>query len=192
MRSYYGITGTPGTGKKTVAPLVASRLRVPCYSLNDLAVEYGLTTKEGDDLEVDAAELGRRVSASIKGPCLFFGHLFPYAFERRNVSSVVVLRCDPKVLRRRLAKRGYSEGKIAENVEAELIGLISADSMAKFGRGRSWEFDTTRASPSRVASAISGILILRGGWSTQIEWMRSYDSPAKLKSLLTYREKRAE
>ena len=37
---------------------------------------------------------------------------------------VVVLRCDPDILRSRLEERGYAEKKINENVEWELMGSM--------------------------------------------------------------------
>ena len=40
---------------------------------------------------------------------------------------MIILRCDPGVLRQRLIDRGYSEGKIQENVEYELMGGVWSD-----------------------------------------------------------------
>ena len=40
---------------------------------------------------------------------------------KRYVDEVIVVRCDVKTLRRRLKKRKYSEKKIEENVEAEIM-----------------------------------------------------------------------
>jgi adenylate kinase len=152
--AYVGITGTPGTGKKTLAPLVASLLHLRSYSLNELAVSCGLVSQAGAD-EVDAGELGRLVSAKVKGPCLLYGHLLPYSFGRREMSRVLVLRCNPKVLRRRLASRGYPDDKVGENVEAELIGLVSSDSLKAFGRERVAELDTTDRTPSATSRTVT-------------------------------------
>lgn len=183
MAAYIGMTGTPGTGKKTLAPTVASRLGIPCHSLNDPAYITTVARRRGGETEVDPLALGKRVSAMTEGPCLLYGHLLPYAFGPGAFSKVVVLRCDPAVLRARLAKRRYGEGKIAENVEAELIGIISSDAVAAFGRDRVTEVDTSRGSVSAVTARIVKRLNSRGELES-IDWVRTYGSAAKLRSLL--------
>ena len=47
-------------------------------------------------------------------------HLLP-------IDAVVLIRCHPDILRNRLAERNYSQSKIDENVECELIGVIAAE-----------------------------------------------------------------
>jgi len=183
LTAYIGITGTPGTGKKTLAPLVAASLGVPCHSLSEPAFSSASSRPMGSEIEINAAKLGKHISATVKPPCLLYGHLLPYAFGRDAFSKVVVLRCDPAALGRRLAKRGYGAGKILENVEAELIGVISADAMAAFGRDRVGEVDTSKPFiPATVALVARQLSSMAG--SEPIDWVRSYGSAAKLRSLL--------
>ena len=53
------------------------------------------------------------------------GH-FSHEFD--NIDKIIVLRCDPKVLVKRLSERGYSKEKVRENLEAEAIGTIYSES----------------------------------------------------------------
>ena len=182
MSTYLGLTGSPGTGKKTLAPLIAAKLQVPFYDLNVLAKTYGLINRKAE-ADVDASELGSRVAAEVKGPCLLFGHLLPYAFRRGTFSRVVVLRCDPGVLRRRLSGRGYSESKISENLEAELIGVIAADATRSFGRGRVSEVDATSAPPRRTAARAARFLGGKEPAEAPIDWLTSYGSATRLRTL---------
>ncbi len=182
---YLGVTGTPGTGKKTIAAKVSATLGVRAYGLTDLASRYGLLGGEG---EVDAAELGRRIRSGIKGRSLLFGHLLPYAFSSRDMVRVVVLRCDPAILGRRLASRGYPRSQLRENVEAELIGLVSADSASRFGPEKVFEFDTTASSPDAASAAVADLLSSGQRGRPCIDWTRDYDSPEKLRSLLGERK----
>ena len=183
MAAYVGITGSPGTGKKTIAPPAASRLGLPSRSLNELALSFGLASKRTPEAEVDADELGRLVSLNVKGPCLLYGHLLPYSFRRGSLSRVVVLRCDPMVLGARLARRGYDNAKVVENVEAELIGVVAADSVKAFGPARVAEVDTTRV-PVRTAAAEAARRLASGRGSQRIDWVSRYGSADKLRSLL--------
>ncbi len=183
MLRVVGITGTPGVGKKSISPLVASSLGVQCFSLNEFAASYGMLEGGEGDLQVDPKALGRRIGRSLDGRVVLHGHLLPYALDPACVSSAVVLRCEPRVLRARLRDRGYPEQKVAENVGAELIGLIAADARRIFGRKKVKEFDASGgdlgASAAKVAALVSG-----KSPSSPIDWLGSYAAPTKLRSLL--------
>jgi adenylate kinase len=185
LPKFFGITGTPGTGKKTVAPLVSKLMGISCFGINELAFQFGLTTRESDLLEVDTRELGRRITtSSISCPSVVFGHLLPYVMANEKVSRVAVLRCEPRVLRNRLEKRGYPSEKIDENVEAEFIGVISADSIRTYGGRHVWEFDTSHKEPAVVAKELAGVFQMKQSARSRIDWVSSYASVAELRSLL--------
>lgn len=148
-------------------------------SLNELAVQ-GLAP--GED-EVDTSKLRRRLLASALDGSLVYGHLLPFVLRRTEVSRVVVLRCEPSVLKSRLEARGYPAPKVLENVEAELIGLLLADSLKSFGSPRVLEFDTSHETPRRSARGIAEAL--RSARKRRpIDWTERYDSARKLVSLL--------
>ncbi len=184
MQGHFCITGTPGTGKKTLSPLVAAVLGVPCRGLNDLATRHGLVER-GTEGRVDTAELRRLLSREYREPALFFGHLVPYVLRRDDVAKAVVLRCEPRVLGARLTSRGYERAKTLENVEAELIGVVSADTVGAFGLSRVAEFDTSACSPQKAAEAVARLLSDSGARTRPIDWMGSYESAKELKSLLS-------
>ncbi|MDG6903079.1 MAG: hypothetical protein JRM80_14130, partial [Nitrososphaerota archaeon] len=104
LRGIFGITGTPGTGKKSVAPMVAGSLGVRCLGLNELAKGAGLL--KGKEGLVDTRLLKKHIAAHLKGPAVVYGHLLPYSLDRGRVTRVAVLRCEPAVLKRRLESRG--------------------------------------------------------------------------------------
>lgn len=187
MRNCVGITGTPGTGKKTLAPLVASKIGIPCVSLHDQAVASGLIKKDDTDAEVDTASLGRFLVKHVSRPALIYGHLLPYVLRGQEIGKVAVLRCEPTAVKRRLLARGYQPEKVVENVEAELIGVISADSMTAFGSKKTAEFDTTASEPTAAVKAISEFLKGDREPGPRIDWTFGYGSASKLRSLLSLR-----
>ena len=180
MGRFLGITGTPGTGKKTLAPRVAKALGLPAVGLNDL-----LRARERASASrgVDPSKLRRRLLKLTGGPEVVYGHMVPDVLEKRDAQRVVVLRCDPLELGRRLRSRGYSFAKVAGNVEAELIGVVSAACISKFGRGRVAEFDTTSSSVRASVEAVRGLLTGKAG--AMIDWVPFYSSAEKLRSLLS-------
>jgi adenylate kinase len=180
-----GITGTPGTGKKTIAPLVASRLGFSTLDLNALAI-HGERSNPGEAIEVEIAPLRRRIQKLEFESKVVYGHLLPDVMKKGELPFVVVLRCNPMVLKKRLSRRGYSHEKLRENLEAELIGVSLADCLKKFGQERLLEYDTSHSKPERVAkqmlSDVLGPRRQKKGW---IDWTLRYNSSRKLRSLFS-------
>jgi adenylate kinase len=110
-----GVIGTPGCGKTTLC----SELGLPVISMRDYAEENNCLGEIGKD---GAAEIDvEKLSATWINPAkltLLDGHLAHYI----PVDALIVVRCDPNVLRARLIDRGYSEEKIRANVEVEMLG----------------------------------------------------------------------
>jgi len=67
---------------------------------------------------------------------------------------VAVLRRSPYELEKILKKRGYSLGKIRENLESEILGVSLYDSVKTFGRSKIVEFDTTGETPDKTTREI--------------------------------------
>lgn len=181
-----GITGTPGVGKKTIAPLVAQKLGVACLSLNELAEGFKVAKTGSDDAEVDTAALRRKIEEGPRIGAVIYGHLLPYAIPRKMASSVAVLRCNPSILKNRLSARGYPKQKIVDNVEAELIGLVSAESFRAFGREKTFEVDATSATPYGAANEIVSVIRDRTNRPERLDWTANYGSGEKLRSLLSF------
>jgi len=180
-----GITGTPGTGKKSIAHLTAEALGLRCVSINDLALDYGLLDDSLGDAEVNVHKLRRKLAKGLRGPALVYGHLLPHVFGPDSMSKVVVLRCEPSVLKNRLTKRGYASDKVIANVEAELIGLVASETFGVFGKRKTREVDTSNTSPSDAARSAAAAFRAKSGPGKRIDWTLNYDSAFKLKSLLS-------
>jgi adenylate kinase len=179
-----GVTGTPGTGKKSVAPLLAKLLGAECLSLNDAARSLGLAKKRGAEWEIDTDRLRSRFKG-IAGTSVLYGHLLPYSIDPQLVSHVVVLRCEPALLKRRLEGRGYSPRKVIDNVESELIGLVSSEAFEAFGERKTFEVDTSSATPEAIAKAAKEVVDGVSGPGPRVDWTTAYDTGGKLKSLLS-------
>jgi adenylate kinase len=178
-----GVCGTPGTGKKTVSPIVARLMGLPpAIPVNSLAPK--------GEVEVDTTLLRRRLLDLDPPRTVLFGHLLPHVLRKSEAGFVAVLRCEPSVLRERLVKRGYPKAKVTENVEAELIGVVLDECIRRYG-ALVREYDATSASPKAVASAIARDARAAkapkkraGAPPTWIDWTLDYDSSTKLRSLL--------
>jgi len=92
----------------------------------------------------------------------------------------IVLRTSPKVLKDRLAKRGYSEKKIRENLEAETLDVILVEAVEWCDQVH--EIDTTQRSAEETADLVTKII--RGeaklppgkiDWTVDIDWIGEMD-----------------
>ena len=110
-----GVIGTPGCGKTTFC----QKSMLPTISLADYAREHDCL----GEIEADgAAEMDvEKLSKSWVNPnelTLIDGHLAHHL----PVDALIVIRCSPEELKNRLKARGYSEEKVRQNVEVEMLG----------------------------------------------------------------------
>ena len=186
LKQLLGVTGTPGTGKKTVALRVAKALRFSALSLNTLAYRFDCVAGTSQKVVVDTGRLRESLRKRAWKKALFHGHLLPEVFRDGELDRVFVLRCDPAILKERLRRRGYVGDHLRENVEAELIGVSLSASIRAFGSFRVREYDTSESRPDRVCEAIiSDYRSKRSGKKTWMDWTNRYDSATELRSLLS-------
>ncbi|MGD2251113.1 MAG: adenylate kinase family protein [Candidatus Methanofastidiosia archaeon] len=117
------ITGTPGVGKTTTAQELSEYLGFTHVNVSEVASDMGaVITKEGDTSVVNIDILKEKLDMD---DIIIDSH-FAEVFE---VDFVFVLRCEPKVLYKRLEERGYSKEKIKENVMAEILDYCLVNSL---------------------------------------------------------------
>ncbi len=151
------LTGTPGVGKSTVAEILRRR-GYKVLSVNELAERFNCVIGEEDGCKiVDVDELSKKVKDIVEDLTIVEGHLS----HLLNPDLVIVLRCNPLELKRRLESKEWHEEKILENVEAELVDVILIEALDSVGEV--YEIDTTNMSPEEVANAVEEILKGKGG-----------------------------
>jgi len=176
------LTGTPGTGKTAVAARLAALAGGPLVDLNGFARSRKLFLKEKGafgEKTVDVAKMGKLLAGELRGKKSFVveGHL---ACEfSAPADAVVVLRCDPRVLEKRLKKRGYPEEKIRENVLAELLDYCLIKAEANYGKPKIIQVDSTRG--TTAAAVFSKARRLRGD---RVDWSRQLLDAKSLKRLV--------
>lgn len=154
------ISGTPCTGKTTVSELLASRLDCRLIKINDLAIENDFVLGIDEDkgykvIDIDA--LNEKVSQIIDGSdemLIFEGHL---AHLCDGADKVIVLRVRPEILESRLRARDYSDSKIRENLEAEAMGVCSAEAYEIHGDNVS-EIDVSDLSIDGVVDLVERVI----------------------------------
>jgi adenylate kinase len=177
------ISGTPGTGKTGVGQELANRLKATLIELSQLAEEQQLLIGEDTDREtliVDVEKLQVYLTNFISESAkryVVVGH-FADVIPEDLLDFLVVLRCNPIVLIQRLRSRQWTEKKILENVQAEILGECTAQALSHHKLDKVFEIDTTEASLKEVVDAIEAIHAGHQQQFTvgQISWLRRLDS----------------
>ena len=151
------ITGTPGTGKSIVADLLGKALKKRVVHINDFAKKKKLIIgKSRGSYVVDLKKLRKRL-LDVDG--VLESHLL-CEFPLPN-AIVFVLRCDPKVLARRLQKRKYLRKKIKENLEVEALDYCTINAEKNYKRV--YDVDTTRRTVGQAVKKIIAVLKKKSG-----------------------------
>ncbi len=152
------ITGTPGTGKTTCSKGITGRCEI--LHLNDIMKEkklYQGFDEERQTLIADIEAIEKELDG--KDNIVIDSHIS----HLLNVDKVIVLRCHPKELKKRLERRVYSEEidikkSIEENTSAEALDVILVESIEIHGEDKVYEIDGTRKTPEGIVQEVEAVI----------------------------------
>ncbi len=173
------VTGTPGTGKTTLSSMLASKLGGRHIDVSRLIEEEGLWVSVDEErsnaLVADIDAVKRRIRAENSRVLIIDSHFGEeFASGIRDEEAVVlILRLDPFILAERLRRRGWPKRKIRENVEAEILGVCTANALSSEAR-RVCEIDATGLTAERLLD--KALRIMRGEEECHIhvDWLKLY------------------
>jgi adenylate kinase len=164
------ITGTPGCGKSTVSKALNKKLKYILVDLNKAIKEnkvYSGYDRKRKSYIVDIKKLSKFFKKIKKGNMIIDSHLSHYL----PMDIVIVLRCQPKELDRRMKTKKWGKEKRRENFEAELIGLISYE--ARQCNKKVYDIDTTDGRINRIINDILKVLNGKGNkFARPMDWLR--------------------
>jgi adenylate kinase len=119
MSGYVVITGTPGTGKSTVADLLGKCLKLGVIHCDRAFIEKNnlYSDEENGSLVVEIEKLERLLRK--EKDRVVESHIL--CDIKLPADFCFVLRTSPEKLEKRLSSRKWDEGKIGENVEVEAL-----------------------------------------------------------------------
>jgi adenylate kinase len=142
-----GITGTPGTGKSQVGNELARRGHTVVH-LSETVGPY----VTGDDRERDThiIDIDRWAAEFVPVDGFVEGHMA----HLLPCNRIIVLRCRPDVLKKRLGRRKYRKEKIQENADAEALDVCLIETIEVFDPDLILELDTTERDAANCADQI--------------------------------------
>lgn len=162
------LTGTPGVGKTSLAKVAAAHgwrvVDVKAWARQAGCVAGHDAEDEADAIDIEA--LAAKVPADDGSKVLYEGHLS----HLLGLDLVWVVRCDPRVLRARLAARGYKPAKVVENLEAEALDIILQEALD--AGAPVLQRDGTRRSPEALFQSFAdrSFAGLKGSDLEPVDW----------------------
>jgi len=145
------LTGTPGTGKTSISKLLNKKI----IHLSDYYESSSDGKADSGEWLIELDLLNDIIQKLDTEDAVFEGHVSHYL---DNMDLIVILRCDPKILKKRLEKRTYSKDKIRENLEAEAMNIIYSEAKDNIGEERIFELDTTKNLVGDNANILKGFM----------------------------------
>jgi adenylate kinase len=170
------ITGSPGTGKTRVAEELGRLTGIDVVSLTVLVRSKKIRSEYDRKMKtyiVDESALDKdiRKIIDVKKNHIIEGLLAHFI----KSDLCVVLRTNPEVLEKRLAKRRWTKEKVRENLQAEILDAITIE--ATGGNRKIMEIDTSKKTPESTAKLIAKILASKSSKkfaAGRVDWMEKY------------------
>jgi len=168
------LTGTPGTGKTTIAHVLKKK-EINVIDLKNIAeihdfIESYDKKRLTNVIDISAVDRYLKTQYSSQDQLVIEGHL---SHLLTCVQTCIVLRCYPKILKKRLQERDWSWKKIRENVEAELLDIILCEALEHHGTNNVYEIDTSTSQINEIADEI--YQVINGKTSDKIVKPGSFD-----------------
>ena len=156
------ITGTPGTGKTTVTKLLSEKgwisFDITSYvKERSLFLGYDIVR---DSLIIDEDLLQKELvkEAEKHEMVILDGHTATL-IDNEFVKKCFILKVDLEVLNERLRIRNYSEAKVSENLQAEIMESCLTEAYDAYDSEKVHTIETTALTPEEVVSLIISILL---------------------------------
>jgi adenylate kinase len=185
------VTGTPGVGKSLFSKRLASEIGATPIDVGKVALQEGFVV--GTDVQrrskiVDMKALSKWVRSllhEVKGPVILEGHYVSAVVPNHLADLVIVLRCDPKELMKRLRRRRISRKKVYENVAAEVLDVCLVNALESFDKKKVCEIDTTRRTLNSIIreakEVVDGRIAPTFG---KVDWLSRLEKSGELDALM--------
>ncbi len=159
MSNIIFISGTPCTGKTTIGETLSSKLNIDLIKINDFAISneliLGIDDEKGYKV-IDVEKLDVLLCKTLEkyDSLIVEGHLSHLC---SGADKLIILRCNPDILEKRLIERNYSSSKIFENLEAEAMGVCTAEALEKYS-DKIHEIDVSNLTVDECVSKITDVI----------------------------------
>ncbi|NMC05245.1 MAG: AAA family ATPase [Candidatus Lokiarchaeota archaeon] len=166
MARVLALSGTPGVGKTAVAARLKTMMNAEILSIGEFVTTNDLYEEWDNDRSTRIVDEDKARNALLRE--------IERARARNDIEWLIVeglmadiiadecdqalvLRLDPRVVKKRLEQRGYDKAKIGENVQSELLGTCTYHMQEMRGDDFA-DINTTGMTISEVAAIVAAIM----------------------------------
>jgi adenylate kinase len=180
------LSGTPGTGKTTIALELKKLYSAFVINLTDFAINNDLILEYDAQRQtkiVDIDDLVPKLEESIKaqkGNIIVEGH-FADIVPESLTSIFLILRTNPHILEKRLKKKQFNKLKIQENLQSEILGVCTSAALEAHTRSKIYEIDTSTLSVNKTLQQIQNLIQQQPPTNLgKVNWMRQLEESNEL------------
>ena len=152
-----GVTGTPGTGKTTFSKELSRRLNLKYVNIEDIIIQENLHMgfdESRDSYILDIERAYKRMLEIAESNTVYEGLSLAYLADEEWLDKIIILRCNPYILEKRLAEKGFKPEKIKENIASEILDVIPSEVYSRFNRENVLQIDNSKDLEKAVEKAV--------------------------------------
>ena len=130
------ISGTPGTGKTTLAKKISQKINFKFIDVNKIIKQNKLSEKYDKKRKchvIDTKKLNKiliKIIKDSKQNLIIDSHL-SHHLPKKHTNLCIITKCNLKTLEKRLKKRKYNKTKIRENLDCEIFDVCLTEAKQK-------------------------------------------------------------
>lgn len=186
------VTGTPGTGKTTLAKRLARTIDAEYISITQYVAKRKLYRAFDHQRRTEIVDLAKtrrsleRALSDMRGLVVVDSHTSEGIVPAQLVKLVIVLRCHPRILEARLRAKKWTAHKIRENVLAEILDSCLTAALGYYGARKVMQIDTSRKKVRHcVDLARSSLSGKRSRRVVKVDWLARLEKERILDRYLT-------
>ncbi|MGA2783231.1 MAG: AAA family ATPase [Candidatus Bathyarchaeia archaeon] len=185
------MTGTPGTGKTAFSRMLAKQLEAQYFSLGSYIIQHGIYVsvdrkRKSKIVDVSKARSMMQAILSKNTFLIVDTHMPEEIIPKDATRMVLVLRCNPQLLERRLRRRKWTVEKVKENVMAEILDSCLIAAQKYYGKKKVTQLDTSYASVKSSVLLARKILLRSKFPKSSVDWLRKLETDKSFEKYLEW------
>ncbi len=180
------ISGTPGTGKTTIAQYLKKKYSANVLNLTELAIQKDFILEIDEERQTKIVDLKKLLPflesfiPSHQDNLIIEGH-YADVVPDHLTSVFIILRTEPHILEKRLKEKKFSPSKILENIQSEILGACTSAALETHEREKIYEVDTSNSPVDETIKTIQFLIERKPPTNIgKINWMRKLEESNEL------------